>query len=472
MKEKSKLGIQNSEVRSLPSNASIGGRKSEGIIENLVKMLKHRVDAWEIFYSSQNGIAIEAKGGAVDAFKVSSSHGIGLRVLRGSRAGFAFTSMLSGGSIDELIDNAIMGSEGVEPDEFISLPSLASRGTEQELMIFDPLLAQMPEEEKINKAVSLEQSAKGFDPRITKVRKASYHESFVTTRIVNFKGVDAGDMATFVSSSIMAVAEDKGDSQMGWEMGMGHFATDVDVVKVGRDAAKRAVDMLDARTIKTIKCPVVIENVIVCEFLEVLAPSFLSDNIVKGKSMLKGKKGEKVFSPNLTIWDNGLLPNGWSTSRVDGEGVPRHKTCLVDKGVCAAYLYDTYWAKREGAVSTGSAARSNFKSVATVGISNLYMEKGEKDLEGLLASMDKGLFITNILGANTANPITGDFSFGATGLWVEGGKISYPVRGAAITGNILRLFSNVEFAGRDLRFIGRVGAPSLLISEMEISGVN
>src|SRR3990172_1636636 len=267
MKEKSKLRIEKAEARSLPLQAVSRGQKSEGIIENLVKMLKHRVDAWEIFYSSQNGIAIEAKGGAVDAFKVSSSHGIGLRVLRGSRAGFAFTSMLSGGSIDELIDNAIMGSEGVEPDEFISLPSPAGRGTEEELMTFDPSLVQMSEEEKINKAVSLEQSAKGFDPRITKVRKASYHESFVTTRIVNFKGVDAGDMATFVSSSIMAVAEDKGDSQMGWEMGMGHFASDVDVVKVGRDAAKRAVDMLDARTIKTIKCPVVIENVIICKFL-------------------------------------------------------------------------------------------------------------------------------------------------------------------------------------------------------------
>src|SRR3989338_10906192 len=137
MKGKSKIKNQKSEFRSLPSNASIGGQKSEGIIENRGKMLKHRVDAWEIFYSSQNGIAIEAKDGAVDAFKVSSSQGIGLRVLRGNRAGFAFTSMLSGGSIDELIDNAIMCSEGVEPDEFISLPSSASRGTEEELMTLD-----------------------------------------------------------------------------------------------------------------------------------------------------------------------------------------------------------------------------------------------------------------------------------------------------------------------------------------------
>lgn len=440
-------------------------------IENLAKLLKNKVDAWEIFYSLQKGLSIEAKEGKVDAFKVSSNEGIGLRILRDKKMGFSFTSALSKEPLNELVENAVAASKGVEPDEFLSLPPLKKQ-TAGELMLFDSSLDETPEEDKIKKAISLEQSARGFDPRVTKIRKASYGESFFESRLVNSTGIDVKKSATFVTSSIMAVAEDKGDSQMGWDMGMSHFAKDVDVAKIGRDAAKRAVDMLAARTIKTVKCPVIIENIIVGEFLEILAPSFHADNLNKGKSMLKGKKGKKIFNDKVTVWDDGLLRNGWSASEYDGEGVPRQKTCLTDKGVCLNYLYDTYWAKREGTASTGNAARSNFKSISTIGPSNLYMEKGKTDFDGLLRRMGKGLLITNILGAHTANPITGDFSFGAAGLWIEGGKVSYPVRGAAISGNMLELFSKVEVVGSDMRFLGSIGAPSLLIGEMEVSGAD
>ena len=441
------------------------------LIEDLTKILKNRVDEWEVFYSSQNGLSIEAKDGKVDAFKVSSSEGVGLRVFKDKRVGFSFTSMLSNGLMGELIENAVAGSIGVEPDEFLSLPFPVKNKSSEELILFDLSLDKVSEEDKIQKAISLEQAAKDFDPRVTKVRKASYGESYFTSRLINSMGIDAENSATFISSSIMAVAEDRGDSQMGWEMGLSHFAKDIDVAKIGRDAAKRAVLMLGAKAIKTVKCPVVIENIIVGELMELVAPSFQADNLHKGKSMLKGKKGKKVFSPKVTIWDDGLLPNGWATSPYDGEGVPRQKTCLVDKGVCTGVLYDTYWAKREGTSSTGNAMRSHFKSISTIGISNLYMEKGDLDLNGLLKSMGNGLLITNLLGVHTANPITGEFSFGADGLWVEGGEVSHAIRGAAISGNMLELFSKVDAVGEDLRFLGRVGAPSLLISEMEISGM-
>lgn len=452
------------------NHGTLSGLGSE-TIDSLVKMLKRRVDDWEIFYSSQNGLSIEVKDGRVDAFKVSSNKGVGLRVFKDKRIGFSFTSLLSKDSINELVENAITGSKGVTADEFLFLP-LPQKTAEEKLMLFDPSLAKVSEEDKIQKAISLEQAAKDFDRRVTKIRKAGYSESFFQTRLVSSAGIDADNSATFVSSSVTVVAEEKGEAQMGWEMDMSHFVKDVDVEKIGRDAAKRAVDMLGARTIKTVKCPVLIENVIVCEFLELIAPSFHADNISKGKSMLKGKKGAKVFNEKVTIWDNGLLPNGWGTSQYDGEGVPRQKTFLVDRGVCADFLYDTYWAKRGGASSTGNAARHNFKSFSNIGISNLYLEGGDTDFNGLLSSIGNGFLLTNVLGAHTANPITGDFSFGASGFWIEGGKISYPVRGAAISGNMLLLFSKVEVVGSDMRFLGSIGAPGLIISEMEISGAD
>lgn len=451
------------------NHGALGGLGSD-IIDSLVKMLKHRVDDWEIFYSSQNGLSIEVKDGRVDAFKVSSNEGVGLRVIKDKRIGFSFTSFLSKDPLNELVENAITGSKGVTADEFLCLP-LPQKTAAEKPLLFDSTLARISEEDKIQKAINLEQAAKDFDRRVTKIRKAGYSESFFHARFLNSAGIDEDNSATFISSSVTVVAEEKGEAQMGWEMDMSHFVKDVDMEKIGRDAAKRAVDMLGARTIKTVKCPVLIENIIVSEFLELIAPSFYADNVSKGKSMLKDKKDTKVFNEKVTIWDDGLLPNGWGTSQYDGEGVPRQKTCLVDKGICAGFLYDTYWAKRAGAASTGNAARHNFKSFSNIGISNLYLEKGDTDFNGLLKSMENGFLLTNILGAHTANPITGDFSFGASGFLIEGGKISYPVRGAAISGNMLHIFSNVEAAGSDMRFLGSIGAPSLVISEMEISGV-
>jgi PmbA protein len=139
-------------------------------------------------------------------------------------------------------------------------------------------------------------------------------------------------------------------------------------------------------------------------------------------------------------------------------------------GVCEGYLYDSYWAKRDGVTSTGNGARSRYKSMPGVGVTNLYIEKGEKTLDELIGEVSDGLFITELMGVHTVNTVSGDFSVGASGLRIEGGKPCYPVRGMAISGNLMDLFSKVESCGSDLRFIGSIGAPSILFSELEASG--
>lgn len=450
------------------------GDRGQGaeVTDDIANLLKHQVDAWEIYYSSNSGLGIEVKDSEVDSFKVSSNTGIGLRIIKDKKIGLSFINIPSKDSLADLVNSAVLSSSGVESDEFLSIPIPLKNQTTKGLMLFDSSLSELSVEDKIQRVKVLEQSAKDFDPRVKKIRKAGYQESISTNRVVNSMGIDAINSATYISFSIMTVAEDNGDSQMGWEMGLSHFAKDVDETKIGRDAAKKAVSMLASKTIKNIRCPVVIENIIACEFLEIIAPSFYADNLSKGKSMLKGKKGNKVFSQNITLWDDGILPNGWGTSEFDGEGILGQKTCLIDKGIFIDSLYDTYWAKRDRVSSTGNAIRSNFKSVSSIGITNLYIKQGALNMDGLLKNMDKGFLITNILGAHTANPITGDFSLGASGFWIENGKPVYPVRGAAIAGNILDLFSKIDVVGNDMRFIGKVGAPSLLVHKMDISGTD
>lgn len=445
---------------------------ADEVIDTLGRLLRGKADAYELFFSRDMGLSVEALDKTVDALKVRSNEGVGLRVILKGRLGFGFSSVLAGDALKEMVKKTIDGSTEATSDKDLRFPSgvkqVGAAGTELE--ISDDSYGTAPEEEKINAAIALEEGAKAASPKIARIRKASYQESMHFTRLVNSNGVDVASSSTFFSGSVTAIAEDMGDSQMGWEIGMAHKRSLIEPVKIGATAAQNALRMLGARRIPTARCPAVIENTVACELLEAFLGSFLADNVHKGKSMLIGKVGKKVVSKSLNVWDDGLLKGGWGTSSFDGEGVSRQKTPLLTEGAVNGFLYDTYWAQRDGIRSTGNASRSNYKSLPGVGISNIYIGKGRVLLEGLLTRIDKGLFITEILGAHTINSVSGDFSLGAAGLWVEGGKIQYPVRGMAIAGNLLGLFSKVEECGSDLRFIGSIGAPSLLVSELEASG--
>lgn len=439
------------------------------IIEDLCCILKDKADEWEVFYSLQEGISIEAKEGTIESMKVSCNKGIGIRTLKDCRLGFSFTTDLSDNALVATVDNAVASGTAAAKDESYAFP-LSTNLESKELGFYDKLLADAPKAQKIEKALLLEKSAVSFDKRIKRVRNAVYSETTLESHLINSNGVSLLDKKTFVTASIMAAAEQDGDAQMGWEMDFSHYADDVDAEKVGKGAAKRAVSMLGAREMKSTKCPVVLENSTVVEFLECLAPSFLADNLHKGKSLLKDKKGKKIFSDSITILDNGLLNKGWGTSLFDAEGVPRQKTCLVSDGVLEGYLYDTYWANRMRVKSTGNSSRGGFKSVPAVSVSNVYIENGNMTLDALIRETWNGIFITGLLGVHTVNTISGDFSLGATGFYIEDGTVSYPVRAIAIAGNLMDLFSRVDKVGNDIRFFGSIGAPSLVLHEMDISG--
>ncbi|HLC18810.1 MAG TPA: TldD/PmbA family protein [Thermodesulfobacteriota bacterium] len=444
---------------------------SEEAIGALVKLLAGGVDSYEIFFSSDFGVGAESREETVDALKVSSNKGVGLRVIKNGRLGFGFTSVLTGEALTELVANTVDGSVEASSDEFLTFPSppeapMEDRGTG----VFDETFGTSTEEEKIQKAIDIERSARGCSPRIRRVRKASYSESIKFIRVVNSRGVDCTHRATYFSGSVTAIAEEDGASEVGWEVGMGHKKNEVDTARIGEGAARNAVRMLGARRIKTVRCPALIENTVVCELLEALSGSFLADNVHKGKSMLKDRVGAKVASVKLNVIDDGTLPGGWATSPFDGEGSPRGRTTLLKEGVLNGYLYDSYWAGRFAVKSTGNASRSRYNSMPSVGISNLYIEEGEKGIEELFRKMGSGLFITELMGVHTINTVTGDFSVGASGLWVEDAAPRYPVRGMAVAGNLLGLFSSIEEVGGDMRFIGSIGSPSILFKEIEASG--
>ncbi|HAO92504.1 MAG TPA: TldD/PmbA family protein [Deltaproteobacteria bacterium] len=447
-------------------------KRAEGqrTIEALKGLLKGRPVEYEIFFSHDSGFGADAKEGEIDALKARSNAGVGLRTISNNRLGFGFSSVLTYDALSDLVGKTLTGSRESSEDAFLGLPEYAALAKDADLGVYDESYDMAAEEEKIRHAIDIEAAALSYDLRVKRVRKASYNESVRYERIVNSKGVDAEHEATYFSGSVTAVAEENDESQMGWDMALGHLRKDVDPATVGRGAAENAVRLLGARKLKSIKCPAIVENVVACELLEALAGSFLGDNVEKKRSMLIGKVGAKIASGAINIYDDGLKKGGWAASPFDGEGAGRQRTPLVVNGACQGYLYDTYWGRRADRSSTGNATRSGFKSTPGVGISNLYIENGAKSLPELKKELGNGLFVTEVLGVHTINTVTGDFSIGAAGLWIENGGFAYPVRGLAVSGNLLDLFSRVGAVASDIRFMGSIGAPSLLITEIEASG--
>jgi PmbA protein len=426
------------------------------------------VTGYEISVASSRNLSLEVKEQKIDSFKCSAPVGVSVRALKSHGMGFSFSTSLSDGDLERMVDAALVAAENQTPDHWHGFSAPSSFPVIEGL--FDEGLAAIDEGKKVGCAMELERLTLAADARIKRVRKASYGESAYEVYIRNSEGIEGSFRGTSVSSSVSVVAEEGDDSQMGWDFGFGTHFSAINVAEIAANASSRALALLGAKKITTMRCPVVLDNQVASEILEVLAPSFLAENVLKGKSMLAGRMGDKVFSPCLRIRDNGILTEGMATAPFDAEGVPQQDTLLVEEGVLARYLYDGYWARRDGAVSTGNSTRGGVKSPPHLGITNFYIENGAATASDLLRGIGKGVLITDVMGMHTANPISGDFSVGASGFYVENGVVAYPVKEIALSGNIMDLFGSVELIGNDLRFFGEVGSPSLRIAALDVSG--
>ncbi len=436
-------------------------------------LLSYAVDlgaeAAEVFLRSSLSTTVEVKDQAVEAFDRARESGAGLRVFAAGRSGFAFSTDLSDQALRHIAEAAVVNARSTAPDPFLVLPE-ASRQSQKNLNIHDPVLAALDDQEKIARVMAMERAAFGLDPRIRRIRKASARFSSSLTVLMNTAGTESAYESTAGHASMEAVAEADGESQAGWEFDAHRFYDRLRIEEVGRRAAQRALDLLGARSIPSVKAPVVLDPLIGGELLSLLASGVSAENVQKKKSLLAGKLDQAVISPLLTVYDDGLLDAGFGTAPCDDEGVPMRTKKVFDRGRLAMFLYNSYAAKKEGAVSTGNGIRAGFRGAPGVGVTNWYIEPGQGSCQDLVGATERGLYVVEIMGAHTANPVSGDFSVGATGFWIEKGRIVHPVREVTLAGNILELMRNVDAVGADLRFSGRIGSPSLRVKELSIGG--
>jgi PmbA protein len=430
------------------------------------KALSKGCDEAEVFIRSSKGISVEAKGGEVEALEASLDLGIAIRTIKNRKQGFSFATTFE--NIDATIDRAIDGGRWTGEDSFIGI---AEHSPAAEVQIYDVNIRDIKEERVIHDALNLEKSALDFDQRVRKVRKAEVAAGTSITTLYNSNSVNACFDSSYYSAHVTTLAEDdKGDSQMGWEYSSSRRLNDIDLKAVGEESSRRAIELLGSRKISAVKVPVILSPSVAIDFLEILSASLSADAVQKGRSFLAGKTGKKIVSERLNIIDDGTMAWGSGSSPVDDEGVPSMRNVLVSEGVLQGFIHNTYTARKEGVYSTGNAVRGSTMSLPGVGVRNLFIEKTSKaEDSNIVQSLSKGIVILSAMGVHTANPVSGDFSVGISGLWVENGQILYPVKEAVISGNILDMFKKIEATGNDIKFYGNVGSPSLLIGEMDVS---
>jgi|SRR5208283_2529167 len=437
---------------------------------NAMKLaLAQGADEAEVYTRISKNLAVEVKNHKVETLESSLTSGYGIRVIKNKQPGFSYST--DPGKISRVVDAALSVAHYAEPDENIGFPLPLQAG---KMRIFDGRIAAITGDKAIDLVMLIEKGALDTDRRITKIRKSLGSFGTDNTCIVNSQGIDACYTSTICSAQLTVVAEYGADSQLGWDYEMSRLLDENAFAKVGAGAARRALQLLCARKINPVKGFIILDNSVAAEFLAILTASLSSDAVQKGKSMLAGKKGERVISTFLNIMDNGLLDDLPGSSPFDGEGVPAQNKVLIEEGVLKGFLYNTYTARKEGVQSTGNAARSGFAGIPGVGPTNIYIGPASpehtQELGKLIEAVNRGLYVTETMGMHTANPVTGEFSVGISGLWIEDGTVSYPVKEAVISGTVLDLFRQVVMIGSDLRFYGNIGSSSLMIESIDISG--
>lgn len=428
------------------------------------------VGEYEVYLVRKDSLTIGVKEGQVDQVRRNEELCAALRLIDRGRLGFAFTFLFTPQALDRTVSVAAAGTRVADPDPHLGLPGPPAEPWAR-VEGFDPELSRIPLERKIDRVREMEAAALDLDPRVEKVRQAEFREVSFALWLRNSRGLSYDHQGTVVTASVMVKAVEGAEAEMGYEADFARRYHDLDPGAVGREAAARAVAGLGGRREVTGRRPVILDRRVVAEFLEVLAASFLAENVQKGKSLLAGRLGRKVMAPGVSLVDHGLYPQGLATAPADAEGVPRQRTVLVREGVLEGFLYDFPRARADGVASTGNAARAGLKAPPAVSTSNLYLLPGDKDPADLYSALDQGFLVKEVMGVHTANPISGDFSLGASGLWLSAGQPARPVKGMALAGNILSMFSQVAEVGADLKFYGSTGAPSLLIEELTLSGL-
>jgi PmbA protein len=420
--------------------------------------------------------SVNVRMGQVETLKESGSRGLGLRVYLGKSTASTSTSDFTADGIRQLVDGAMALVKVTEADPFTGLPETSEFGSlpaDQHLFFNDVYSLAGPE--RIEWARRAESAALAADPRITNSNGGSFDASTGRMILANSRGFLGGYRSSYAGVSAAPLAMDtNGQMQRdAWWSGARRLADVESPESIGKEAARRTIRRLGARRVPTQRVPIVFAPEVARSLIGSVFEAASGDSIWRSASFLAGKLGEPIAAPAVTIVDDStmLLPSGaggFGTSPFDGEGLPSRRTVVVEAGVLQSYMLNTYTARKLGMQTTHNASRG-LAGAPGIGHGNLYVQPGNLSEAQILGEVPAGFYVTGLMGFGV-NVVTGDYSRGATGLWIENGQLTHAVEEVTIAGNLADMLKNITAIGNDLVFRGSVASPTLRIDGMTIAG--
>ena len=441
----------------------------------LAKKLVHRARKKgarqaEAFLEVGRQSSCRVREGEIEDLTEATSKGVGLRVVSNQRVGFAYTSDFDPGSLNQFVDRALQLAQAAAPNKLNGLPStqdLSNRSHAGEL--FDPEIAGLPSDWKIKASLEVERVGKAVDPRITTFESVGAGDYVSEVVVASSSGLVDAYSGTYAFLYAMPVASDGTQLQTSYWVDYKRFFKDLESPEhVGRQAAQRALRMLGAKKVKSQKVPVIFDPMIAASFVDSIASAADGDAVFKKSSFLAKHLNERIAGEQVTLVDDGLLPRALGTAPFDGEGVPTRRTAIIENGILRNFLYDSFTARKAKTRTTGNASRS-YNALPRIGTNNLYLVPGTKAPEDLIGEVESGFYVTAMLGRG-ADIVTGQYSRGANGLWIEKGELSYPVQEVTVAGDLLQMLRQLDAVGNDLQFRGSTGAPTIRFAELTVAG--
>ena len=416
---------------------------------------------------------VKVRGDEVEFVKQARGRGLGIRTLvdakEGRKTAIVSTSDLAPDAVIRMAEEAVALARATAADPSAGLPEGGFAEEIPDLQLFDPADLNVSLEARIDDARRAEQAARDYDDRIDNSEGSQASSGFARVVYGNSEGFVGAYRSASHGLFAEPLARDGDSMQRDYWMTAGRRLSDLeDAASVGRTAAERAIRRLNARRVETCEVPVLFDGITAPSLLGQLVSCVSGYSIYRESSFLAERLGESIASDAVTIIDDGRLPGGLGSKPFDGEGQPTRRNVIVRGGRLETWLLDHYSGRKLGMKTTGSAARGT-GSAPRVGTTNLWLEPGQGTLDELVAEIDRGLLVTELIGMGF-NPTTGDYSRGAAGLWIEGGEIAYPVEEITIAGNLGDMLQQVDRVGSELVWRGRTAAPPLRVAQMTVAG--
>jgi PmbA protein len=453
-------------------------RELEDIARRTVELAKRAgADDAEVLVRDGSELTAKVRLGEPELVQQASSRGLGLRVLRGGRRATTYTSDLRREALEALCAESVALADLAEPDECALPPdpSLYVRAL-PELDLYDPHVAEVDAAWALAQAKTGEAAARAFDARVTNSEGATWSRVLGATALATSGGFSGGYRGSYASFVVEPLCDDATDpdnpkKRNGYWWTASRFLAELSPAEaVGREAARRTVRTIGSKKVETQECPIVFDPEVARSIVGTLFSVANGSSFWRKSSYLVGREGTPVASPLVTIVDDPLIPRGPGSRPFDGDGLATRRNTVVERGVLGPVLCDVYSGRKLGRASTGSAGRGIGGNPAPT-TSNLVMQKGETTRDALLAQTERGLYVTSLMGFGF-NPVTGDFSRGAQGFWIERGELTFPVSEVTIAASFDDILKRIDLVADDLELRSSTAAPTFRVSHMTVAGTS